>query len=47
MQEDIAGLDVSMDHALAVRIVQRPGHRHGDLESFLDWELCLALDLVA
>ena len=36
-----------MYHAPAVGIVERPGHRLGDVESLLDGELGLALELVA
>ena len=47
VQQDVLGLDVAVDHPVAVRVVQRVGHLGGDPHRLVDAELRLAVQLVA
>jgi hypothetical protein len=47
VQQDVLRLDVAVDHAVAVRVIQRIGHLGRDLDRFLDAELLLAVELGA
>ena len=46
MQQDVFGLDVAMDHPVAVRIVEGVGHFGRDLHRFVDAQLMLSVELV-
>ena len=45
LQQDVLGLDVAVDHAVAVRVVERVGHVGGDPHRLVDAELGLAIEL--
>ncbi len=47
MEQDVLGLDVAVDHAITVGIVERVGHFTGDPHRFVDAELGLAVEFVA
>ncbi len=47
VQQDVLGLDVPVDHAVAVGVVQRRGHLRGDAHRVVDGELLLAGEPVA
>ena len=47
MQQDVLGLDVAVDHALPVGVVERRGHLGGDPDGVGDGELLLAVEPVA
>ena len=47
IQQEILGLDVAVDHAMAVRVIERLGHLAGDAYRLLHTELRLAVELVA
>ena len=44
-QEDVLGLDVPVDHPLAVGVVERPGDGTGEFHRLVDAELLLAVQL--
>ena len=44
VQQDVLGLEVAMDDAVAVRVVERAGDRGGDADRFVDRELLLAIE---
>ena len=44
LQQDVLGLDVAVDHALAVRVVQRTRHLPRETHGVADRELSLALE---
>ena len=46
LQQHIAGLDVAVNHALAVSIVECLGHIGGNLDSITDRKLMLAVEPV-
>ena len=47
MEQDVLRLDVAVDHPVAVGVVERVGHGHGDLDRLVDAELGLAVELGA
>ena len=47
MEEDVLGLDVAVDHAVAVRVVQRVGDVGRDAHRLVDAQLLLAIELGA
>ena len=47
VQQDVLGLDVAVDHAVPVRIVERVGDFARDPHRFVDAELRLAIQLLA
>ena len=46
MQQDVLGLDVAVDHAVAVRVVERVGDFARDPHRFVDPELRFAIQLL-
>jgi len=44
VEQDVLGLDVAVDHAAAMGIVERGGHGRGDADRFLDRQLALPLE---
>ena len=47
MEEDVLGLDVAMDYAVAVGVVEGVGHFGGDPDRLVDAELGFAVELGA
>jgi hypothetical protein len=47
VQQDVLWLDVPMDDAVPVGVVQRVGHRHSDLDGLVDAELGVAVELAS
>ena len=47
LQQNVFGLDVPMDHVMAVRVIQRARHGLGDLDGHVDPQLLLAIEFVA
>ena len=47
MEQDVLGLDVAVDHAVLVGVLQRVGHLAGDAHRVLDGQLLLARQPVA
>ena len=47
LQQDVLRLDVAVDHAVLVRVLERVGHGDRDLDRFVDAELGLAVELGA
>ena len=47
VEQDVFGLDVTVDHAVAVGVVQGVGHGDGDLDRLVDAELRFAVELGA
>ncbi len=46
MQQNVFRLDVAVDHAVAMGVVERPGDLGRDTDSFFDGELVLACQAV-
>jgi hypothetical protein len=46
-EQNVLRLDVAMDHALAVDVVQRVCDLVGNRQRLIDWELFLAVETVA
>src|SRR5207237_10814527 len=47
VQQDILGLDVTVDHAVPMRVVERGGDTAGDRDRVREWQLLLARESVA
>ena len=47
VQQDVLGLDVAVDHAVAVGVVERVGDLGGDADRVGDGELLLAVQPIA
>ena len=47
VQQDVLGLDVAVDHAVPVRVVEGVGHLAGDADRVVHRELLLAVEPVA
>ena len=47
LQHDVLGLDVAVDHPLAVRVVERSRHLTGDVDRFTQAELAFGAQPVA